>query len=360
MLDIFSPPVAGSARRTVGFLTLGVGVLASIGSLALNAHYWSGRSPDQFGFAIAVVMAAGLDITKVVSAAYIGWAWKEASRSMFALLLVLLTLGLTANVVASIGFVASNRAQTSGAQVAKGQLYADARRALDDAKTSRAQINEVETSATLTVRIMSVIVNVPTRFREGTESCKSDADTRDCKLVRSLHERRTQAIERERLDGVIEKQSALVGSRVGDAGNADGDAQVIRLTQLTGLTPEKVELLLAILFAVFVEASSAGTVAVARALLATNAPTPDTTPDAESEDHILTDFFNDKLLPDPRARTSAEHILDELGAHCGSLGIFPPSPQALGRFLGSRGLTRIKSSGRIVYRGITLKNRRSS
>ena len=185
------------------------------------------------------------------------------------------------------------------------------------------------------------------------------------------------------LESRIAELRKVLGNTSGAAGFAGGDPQARRLSELTGLSYEKVDLLLGVLFAVVVELSSGllltigigglehrrerrqathiiGKVCEADRPHQLPDPFPgniSTTIQGDAGD-ALDAYVHAQLIDDVRAATPASDIYHDaltwLAEHHPSCA--PLTSSRLGRFLqNEKNITADKRGGRIVYRGIRIR-----
>ena len=149
-------------------------------------------------------------------------------------------------------------------KLAGGAAYRSAKQELSEREQERQAIAEHRSTAEIDIaiaRVLSEEVVVRGRNRsisDISDGCtKFDTDSRDaCNRVLELRGKRATAERRAGLEIRIAELRKVLGDTSGAAGFAGGDPQARRLSELTGLSYEKVDLLLGVLFAVVVELSS--------------------------------------------------------------------------------------------------------
>ena len=381
-----------TAAEVVPVLCIAIGVAAILCSVSLNALFYANLGRTTHEAFVFGGLAAIADVGKGLLPVALAGAKKSLSLGRRIVGWLALAVFVLASFVATLGFFALNRTASMSEKVAGGAAYRSAQQELSEREQERQNITEHRLIAEIDIaiaRVLSEAVVARGRHRsigDISDGCaKSDADAREaCNRVLELRGKRAAVERRATLEIRIAELRKVLGDTSGAAGFAGGDPQARRLSELTGLSYEKVDLFLGVLFAVVVELSSgllltigigglehrcaqrqgtsiSGEVGEAdrpQQLPDLSPGSNSTTAQGEAGDP-LNAYVQAQLIEDVRAATSASDIYHDaltwLAEHHPTCA--PLTSSRLGRFLqNEKNITADKRGGRIVYRGIRIRS----
>lgn len=314
---------------------------------------------DAWAYGLASVCADGL---KIILPFAIAWAWqrrKVAEWLSGACLWLVITVY---SLVSALSFAAVNRDEISGRRQTTAQAFADLRIELDAKRKERGGLPGARPAGTIEVEIRASEQQPRyTASRQCTETPTRDL-RQFCERHFVLQGELETAKRAERLDTELAVIKGRLDGLPANASSRRADPQVELFRNLSGLSEDTIKAALAVLVCLLIEIGSGLGLFVVmschRSLGETAVPASgrliDISPAAlvPSDD----DWVLERLERDAKALIGAAELYADYRLWLEARGRGSAmTVTAFGRWMSDLGLTRDKSGGRIVYRGVRIK-----
>lgn len=345
-------------------LLIGLPVAVGLSVVSMIANWRFGvrlgaEDGDAWAYGLASVCADGL---KIILPFAIAWAWqrrKVAEWIAGACLWIVITVY---SLVSALSFAAVNRDEITGRRLTSAQVFTDLRQELDAKRSERGSLSAARPVGTIEAEIRTS----EQQPRYFTSRQCTETPTRDlrqfCERHFALQAELGTARRAERLDTELAAIKARLDGLPPNASSRSADPQVELFKNLSGLTEGTIKAALAVLVCLLIELGSGLGLFVVLSYHRSlgEAATPrsglfiDITPAAllPSDD----DWARTRLERDAKALIGAAELYADYRMWLEARGRGSAmTVTAFGRWMSDLGLTRDKTGGRIVYRGVRLK-----
>ncbi len=314
------------------------GVILIAASMAINAEFAYSRAVDQHLAIIYAAAAAAADLIKSLFALYALRAWQARQRVRAGAAVVFTVLGTLLSLSSAFGLIAESRNARFVDRASLNERLGHVRTQRSDAERERSGIKDARSVVELQSSIDAILDRPATagqRVRGTVRSvwnrCQAlDRSTREsCKEVSELRDELGRAIATARLKQEIAQlwveEEEL--RKKGAGQEADGQGGVF--ARLFGTTIERMNIALAVLLALVIEAgSSLGLFIVTghdRGSLSKAAVEAETEV-AEKVPLGVEDYWLERLFPAVGERVSVARIVEDYGAYCEGAGVAAMEP----------------------------------
>lgn len=348
-------------------LVLLIGLPVSIGLVIVSmiANWRFGirlgaEDGDAWAYGLASVCADGL---KVVLPFAIAWAWQRRKAVEWlagASLWLIITIY---SLVSALSFAAVNRDEIAGRRIAAAQTYTDLRQELEGKSRKRDALGLTRPSGAIDADLKAS--QLQPRYA-ASHQC-TETSTRDLRVFCERHFKLSgeggTAREADRLDAEIAAIKSRLEALSQHATARSADPQVELFKSLSGLSHGTIKAALAVLVCLLIELGSGLGLFVVMSCyraLAQQEKTDEADTASTLRLEVLqasdADWIESRLHRDPQASVSAAELYADYRVWTEARGRSNVlNVTAFGRLLSELGLVREKSLGRIVYKGVGLR-----
>lgn len=249
-------------------LSATVGVIAAsvllFVSAAMNWQFGFGLGKSEFERHVLGAGSVGADILKAILPFFIAWALRNRSFVQALAATLVWVICTTSSMTASLGFAALNRADTVGERQLAATQYSDLRTQLKHVEEKLGWIPQHRSAAEVEADINAII---DTRIKKGRDAGKTIGEVTknltESNWYSAQYGNKVLALRKELAIAEnaekLEAEKATLAAKLENSSAKSvttADPQVAILTELTGLTPAKVQLGLVVLLSVLLEVGS--------------------------------------------------------------------------------------------------------
>ena len=349
------------------FLTVfGGAIVFGLVLISVFANFWfgtlliSGQERWLYGAIFGLLDALKTVLVPVAGFAVAAGALARARTAyfVFALLTVL-------SFCAEIGLYSISKSEAVGDAKSHQAAYRDTTAERDGYTSQLAGLGQVRSLGAINADISSKRLD---RLYDRSKQC-TDATAVEsrglCQAIERLNAERATATEAKELQGKIDAAQFRLSKLNAADGFKSVDPQAEALAKLTGLTPETVRLLLAILIAALIELGSGlGFWLISGDAMARQPGEVVKAEQAPAElarvegDCIVERWANEALARRKGAHVSARDLRAIFKAWCIERDLEPAKPTPFGRAMTRLGYQRAKVGGAMRYEGLALRGAR--